>query len=270
MKPKLTFLTKLTAGGLVTVAVALWMQWLSGDPAYPRFPPGPVLFVGVAAIVVLGARWWWTPLIGALISLLTTSGWFARLPGEMLRLSHPGQVGKFATGIFIGTLLQISALLLTDFMGLAATIHNFRRLGSGPDSARMASRFFGGIFVLMGLLVMVGGAHVDKYHNLLLLVWGAFALAVSFVGENAAKRFCIASGAFYLSLAVLGLTIGNPVLGRAWYFGPMLLHTWDHIFHMVLGSVFLAMGLVSGRSWRHGASPELAFGHGTDGRLSRR
>jgi hypothetical protein len=77
----------------------------------------------------------------------------------MLRLSHPGQVGKFAAGIFIGTLLQISALLLTDIAGLASTINNF---------------------------------------------------------------------------------------------GPMLLHTGDHLFLMVLGSVFLAMGLVSGRLWRHG------------------
>ena len=225
MKTKLTFLTKLTAGGLVTVAVALWMQWLSGDPAYPKFPPGPVLFIGVAAIVVFGARWWWTPLIGALISLLTTSGWFVRLPAEVLRLTHPGQVGKFAAGIFIGTVLQISALLVTDIAGLAATVHNFRRLESAADSARMACRFFGGIFGLMGVLVMVGGAHVDKYHNLMHLVWGAFALDVSFLGETAAKRFCIASGVFYLSLAVLGLTVGNPIPGRAWYFGPMLLHT---------------------------------------------
>lgn len=32
MKSNLTFLTKLTAGGLVAVAIALWTQWLSGDP----------------------------------------------------------------------------------------------------------------------------------------------------------------------------------------------------------------------------------------------
>jgi hypothetical protein len=254
MKTKLTFLTKLTVGGLVTVAVALWMQWLSGDPAYPKFPPGPVLFIGVAAIVVFGARWWWTPLIGGLIALLTTSGWFVRLPAEMLRLSHPGQAGKFAAGIFIGTLLQISALLLE----------------SAPDSARMACRFFGAIFVSMGLLVMVGGAHVDKYNNLLHLAWGAFALGVSFLGEPAAKRFCIASGAFYFSLAVPGLTVGNPALGRAWSFGPMLLHGGDHIFHLVLGSVFLAMGLVSGRSWRRRESPGLAFSHGTAGQKAQR
>jgi hypothetical protein len=146
----------------------------------------------------------------------------------------------------------------------------FSPFGECPDSARMACRFFGGIFMLMGLLVMVGGAHVDKYHNLLHLVWGAFALGVSFLGETAAKRFCIASGAFYLSLAVLGLTVGNPVLSRAWYLGPMLLHTGDPIFHMVLGSVFLAMGLVSGRTLGHRETPGVAFGHGTVGQKVQR
>jgi hypothetical protein len=251
MKTNLTVLTKLTAGGLVAVAIALWTQWLSGDPAYPKFPPGPVLFIGVAAIVVFGARWWWTPLIGALIALLTTSGWFARLPQEMLRLGHPGEVGKFAAGIFIGTLLQIGALLLTDIAGLAATVQNFRRAESTAESAKMACRFFGGLFVVMGVLVIVGGAHVDKYHNLTHLAWGALALGASFMGRTVAKRFCIASGALYLTLATLGLTIGNPAMNKAWYFGPMLLHTGDHIFHLVLGSLFLAMELVSGRQFAH-------------------
>ena len=157
MKTKLTFLTKLTAGGLVAMAMALWIQWLSGDPAFPKFPPGPVIFIAVAAIVIYGARWWWTPMIGALIGLLVTAGWFARLPQAMLRLNHPDEVGKFAAGIFIGSVLQISSLLLTDIAGLAATAQNFRRAGSVADSARMACRFFGGIFVVMGVLVATGG-----------------------------------------------------------------------------------------------------------------
>jgi hypothetical protein len=99
--------------------------------------------------------------------------------------------------------------------------------------------------------VIVGGAHVDKYHNLMHLAWGALAVGASLLGATVAKRFCIASGAFYLTLATLGLVIGNPAMSRAWYFGPMLLHTGDHIFHLVLGSLFLAMGLVSGRQFAH-------------------
>jgi hypothetical protein len=250
MKTKLPVFTKLTVVGLVSLAVALWTQWLSGDPAYPKFPPGPVLFITVAGIIVMGARWWWTPLIGALISLLTTSGFFVRLPLAILRLTHPGAVGRFAAGIWIGTILQIVALAVTDIAGLAATIQNYRRMGAANDTAKMACRIFGGIFVLMGILVIVGGARTDKYHNLMHLTWGALALGASFLGATVAKRFCIGSGIFYLALAILGMLIGNPSMNRAWYLGPMLLHTGDHVFHLVLGALFLGMGLLSGRTLR--------------------
>ena len=54
MRAKLSVLTKLTVVGLISVAVALWTQWLSGDPAYPTFPPGPVIFIAVAAIIAIG------------------------------------------------------------------------------------------------------------------------------------------------------------------------------------------------------------------------
>jgi hypothetical protein len=253
MKTRLEFLTRLTVAGLIGVAIAIWMQWLSGDPAYPTFPPGPVLFIAVAGIIVMGARWWWTPLIGALISLLVTSGWFARLPAAILRLTHPGAVGKFAPGIWIGAILQIVALLVTDIAGLAAAVQNYRRMGATGDSAKMASRLFGGLFVLMGILVIVGGARVDKYHNLMHLTWGVLALGASFMGATIVKRFCIASGAFYTALGIVGMLIGSPSMNRAWYLGPMLLHTGDHIFHLVLGSFFLSMGLLSGR--------ELKFRH---------
>lgn len=250
MKTKLTMLSKLTVAGLIGVAVAIWMQWLSGDPAYTRFPPGPVIFIAIAAIIVLGARWWWTPLIGALISLLVTSGWFVRLPAAILRMTHPGSVGKFAAGIWVGAILQIVALVVTDVAGLAATVQNFRHSGNTADSAKMACRFFGAIFVLMGIMVIVGGVHADPYHNLMHLIWGALALVASFLGLTISKRFCIGSGVFYLILALLGLLLGNPSTNRAWYFGPMLLHTGDHVFHLVLGALFLGVGLVSGREWR--------------------
>jgi hypothetical protein len=250
MNTKLSFLTKLTVAGLIGVAVALWTQWLSGDPAYPKFPPGPVIFVAVAAILVMAARWWWTPLIGSLISLLVTSGWFVRLPAAILRLTHPGSVGKFHAGIWIGAVLQIVALVVTDIAGVAAMIQNYRRVGTAGDSAKMACRVFGGLFVLMGVLAIVAGTRVDKYHNLMHLTWGILAVGASFMGAAVAKRFCIGSGVFYLALAITGLLMGNPAMNRAWYLGPMLLHTGDHIFHLVLGSVFLSMGLLSGRTSR--------------------
>jgi hypothetical protein len=252
MKAKHTVLTKLTIIGLISIAAAIWLQWLSGDPAYPKFPPGPVIFIAVAAIVAMGTRWWWTPLIGALISLLVTTGWFALLSRGVLRLTHPGSVGKFATGIFVGTLLQIAALLFTDIAGLAATIQNYRRMEKTSESARIACRVFGGLFVFMGILAIISGTRIEKYHNLLQLIWGALALGASFMGSKVAGRFCIGSGVFYLTLAILGLLIGNPSMNRAWFIGPMLLHTGDHIYHLVLGFIFLSMGLLSGRTQNAG------------------
>lgn len=247
MKTTSTMLTKLTVAGLTGAAIAIWTQWLSGDPAYTRFPPGPVIFIAIGGVILLAARWWWTPLIGALIGLLVTSGWFVRLHAAILRLTHPGAVGRFAPGIWTGSLLLIVALLVTDVAGLAATIQNYRRREATGDSAKMACRLFGGLFVLMGIMVIVGGVHADKYHNLMHLIWGALALGASFLGLAVSRRFCIGSGVFYLALAVAGLLMGNPSISRAWYFGPILLHTGDHVFHLVLGSFFLAVGLVSGR-----------------------
>ena len=251
----LTFPTKLTVAGLVACALAIWTQWLSGDPAYPKFPPGPVFFIAVAAIVAFAARWWWTPLMGSMIALLVTSGWFARLPRQTLRLTHPGSIGHFAPGIFLGTLGMIIFLILTDVAGLVATVLNYRSRKHAMESSKIVLRSFGAIFVLMGVLVIVSGLHADRYHNLMHMIWGALAIGASFLSGRAAKLFCIGSGIFYLTLAVLGLTIGDSAMGRAWQAGPMLLHTGDHVFHLVLGSVFLGFGFVSGHERRYQEKP---------------
>ncbi|HEY2468880.1 MAG TPA: DUF4383 domain-containing protein [Terracidiphilus sp.] len=251
----LTFATKLAVAGLVGCALSIWIEWLSGDPSYPKFPPGPVFFIAVAAIVMFAARWWWTPLMGSLLALLVTSGWFARLPRNMQHLSHPGSTGHFAPGIFLGALLQITSLALTDVAGLVATVQNYRRRKHGAERSKMVLRFFGAIFVLMGVVVIVSGLHSDRYHNLMHIAWGALALAASFLSVRVAKLFCIGSGIFYLALAVLGLTMGDPAMGRAWQAGPMLLHTGDHIFHLVLGAIFLGFGLVPRRERQYQQEP---------------
>ena len=245
---KLTLSAKLTVGGLIALAIALWMQWMSGDPAYPKFPPGPVIFLAAAGIIVLAARWWWTPLIGALIALLVTSGFLVRLHMATMRLTHPGAVGGFAAGIWIGTVLQVAGLAVTDVAGLVATFQNYRHRETKGDGAQMACRIFGGMFVLMGVLIIAGRLPTDKYHNLMHLLWGALAVGASFLGTTVAKRFCIGSGVFYLALGILGLLIGNPLMNRAWHFGPMLLNNGDHIFHLVLGALFLSFGLLSGHT----------------------
>lgn len=247
----LTFPTKLTVAGLIGCALAIWTQWLSGDPSYPKFPPGPVFFIGVAAIVTFAARWWWTPLIGSAISLLVTSGWFSRFPKHTQLLIHPGSIGHFAPGIFLGTLGLIIFLLLTDVAGIAAAVLNYRSKERATEGSKIVLRCFGAIFVLMGGVVIVSGLHADRYHNLMHMAWGALALIASFLAVRVTKFFFIGSGLFYLMLAILGLTIGDSAMGGAWQAGPMLLHTGDHVFHLVLGSIFLGVGLFSGRERRY-------------------
>jgi hypothetical protein len=43
------------------------------------------------------------------------------------------------------------------------------------------------------------------------------------------------------------MILGDPVTDRLWQFGPLELDQADHIFHIVLGTVFLACGLLSRR-----------------------
>lgn len=253
--PGLSIPTRLTVAGLIMCALAIWIQWLSGDPAYPKFPPGPAFFIAIAAIVTFAARWWWTPLMGSLIALLVTAGWFARFPKNVQHLAHPGSIGHFAPGIFIGALVQIVSLILTDAAGLVATVMNYRRREHGTDSVKMVLRLSGAIFVLMGVVVIASGLHADRSHNLMHIVWGALAMVASFLSARTAKFFSIGSGLFYLTLAFLGLIIGDPATERAWQAGPMLLHTGDHMFHLVLGAIFLGFGLLSGRERSYREEP---------------
>jgi len=50
--------------------------------------------------------------VGSLISVLTTVGWFVRLPDEALRLTHSATIDRYGLGIFI------------DVAGIAATPYN--------------------------------------------------------------------------------------------------------------------------------------------------
>jgi hypothetical protein len=115
--------------------------------------------------------------------------------------------------------------------------------------ARMACKVFGVLFVTIGLVVLARGDEPNLYHNLLHLATGAVALAIGFVGSaGAARRFCQLFGGFYLALGVLGLLLGDPAAGRLWQAGPLSLDVADHLFHIVLGLIFVASGVASGRT----------------------
>ena len=112
--------------------------------------------------------------------------------------------------------------------------------------ATWVCRMLGAIFVGIGLLVIVRGGLVDPYHNLLHVATGAIALSVGFLGSSSgARAFCLGFGAAYLALGALGQLLGDPLLDRQWQVGLMSLETADHVFHVVLGLVFLASGVLT-------------------------
>ena len=116
-------MNRLTVIGLVAAAVGIWTQALSGVPDYPsRFPPGPIILLALALAIALAyRRFGWVPILGTLMALLITVGAFVR-PGTGNRLSVPG-----VTGAFIGTVIQMLALLTTIPAGIVATMQNYRR-----------------------------------------------------------------------------------------------------------------------------------------------
>jgi hypothetical protein len=227
--------SKLTAMALVGVAVGIWIQALSGAPQYPTIAPGPIVLVALAVVIALVDRWRWIPMTGTLLSALILTGAFAT-PWTANQLSHPEAVGVFA-----GTVIQMLALLVGLVAGIAATADSYQ-----SRTSTLVCRIVGVIFVAMGLVVIVRGASVDQYHNLLHVATGLIALYFGFSGSFAgAKSFCLGSGAFYLALGALGMVLGDPSMNRMWYVGPLHLAVADHGFHLVLGTVLVASGLLT-------------------------
>jgi hypothetical protein len=77
----------LTVAGLLVFGAMILIQIIGGVDVYPTIPPGLVISVAVAALVVLGARWWWTALVAAAWPLFLAVGAIAR--GTSLDLDDP-------------------------------------------------------------------------------------------------------------------------------------------------------------------------------------
>ena len=113
--------------------------------------------------------------------------------------------------------------------------------------AKIVCKILGVLFFVTGLGAFVFGEDADWYHNLLHFVTGLIALYFGFAGSlSAAKGFCIACGVGYLTFGILGIAIGNPAMNRLWEVGSILhLSLGDHIFHIVLGMIILAGGILT-------------------------
>ena len=101
------------AGGLVLAAAGLIVQILTGVPGFPLIPPGPIILLAAAA-VVLWWRWRWAPGVGLLAALFISVG--GVLEGSVFdRLAAPSAVGPF-----LGSAIQLLGLVVAVVAGAAA------------------------------------------------------------------------------------------------------------------------------------------------------
>jgi uncharacterized protein YjeT (DUF2065 family) len=130
--------------------------------------------------------------------------------------------------------------------------------------AKTISTILGVAFILVGLLGFIAphmlGAHLSTTHNIIHLVSGAAALYFGLSGTlSQAKAFCLAFGAVYLLLGLVGFIAGAPGIstlhGMAGMSaddkllkiipGAFEVGTADHTIHIILGLVFLVGGLMT-------------------------
>jgi hypothetical protein len=127
--------------------------------------------------------------------------------------------------------------------------------------AKTICKILGVVFLLVGICGFVApgmlGTHLSLAHNLVHIISGAIALYFGFAGSpSGARTFCLAFGAVYLLLGVVGFVMGAPgastIAGmahedaRLWKVlpGTLELGQMDHIVHVLLGVVFLVGGLL--------------------------
>jgi hypothetical protein len=110
--------------GLVVAAAGIMIQYVSGVD-YPTIPPGPIILLAAAAVVVFGP-WRWSPVVGLVAALfLSIGGAIATIVGNGFRetLGDPGEVG------FAGAVIQIVGLAIALPAGIVATKRSSLRTG---------------------------------------------------------------------------------------------------------------------------------------------
>jgi hypothetical protein len=110
---------RLNVAGLVAAVLGIVIQIASGAD-YPTIPPGPIILLVAAGLVALGARWRWTTIVGVIVPIFLLVGGVLA-PQARDQLGDPGQVG-----VFIGTVIQLLALIVASAAGVAATRHSYQ------------------------------------------------------------------------------------------------------------------------------------------------
>jgi hypothetical protein len=87
------------------------------------------------------------------------------------------------------------------------------------------------------------GVHLSALHSLVLLLSGAVAIYFGLKATPAAARsFCLVFGALYGLLGLAGFVAGGPGYTFTIIPGALVLGTMDHLFHLIVGAIFLSVG----------------------------
>jgi hypothetical protein len=87
-------------------------------------------------------------------------------------------------------------------------------------------------------------ANADPRHAFVHVVWGSLILVLVLRGldERGCIRLALAFGVFYSAVAVLGIAVHHP-------FG-LRLDRGENVFHLLVGPITLALGLLAARAQR--------------------
>jgi hypothetical protein len=109
----------LNVAGLLGFGTMIVVQIAGGMDNYPTIPPGLVISLAVIALIVLGARWWWTALAGALWPLFLTVGAIA----STTRRDKSWFDNNF---VLVSTIVQMAFLAVALVAGIAFAAQRLR------------------------------------------------------------------------------------------------------------------------------------------------
>ena len=118
--------------------------------------------------------------------------------------------------------------------------------------AKTICKLLGLVLLLVGIIGFFSpnllGAHLGTTHNAVHIVSGLIALYFGFAASlSAARGFCLAFGAIYLLLGVVGFIMGDAANDRMLSINAinLMLGTRDHAIHILLGVLFLIGALAT-------------------------
>jgi hypothetical protein len=114
----------LNVAAILGFGAMIVIQIAGGVDQYPTVPPGLVISIVVAAVLVLGRKLWWTSLLGAAWPIFLTVGAIVS-PNTSNDLGHPGDAF-----LFITTVVQMAFLATALVAGVLYAVSRSRSRAS--------------------------------------------------------------------------------------------------------------------------------------------